>query len=251
MREETVGTAPLTGIEVQRYSRQMSIFGREGQEQLKRTGVFIAGAGGLGSAVAVYVACAGFGKIVIADCDKVELSNLNRQILHTVSSIGRMKVESAREAINAINPGVEVEVISQTITKENVLQLTKDCDLIMDCMDSFEGRYLLNRSALRWNVPLFHGAISGFFGQATTIIPGRTACFKCLFPLAPQIRVSEAIGATCGIIGGIQVTEAVKYAVGRGELLENRLLLWDGQSSTTDVISFEPRAHCPDCGQPQ
>jgi adenylyltransferase/sulfurtransferase len=239
----------LSDAEKKRYSRQIRLFGEEGQERLKRTCVFIAGAGGLGSVISLYMAAAGFGKIRICDCDAVELSNLNRQILHANDDVGRAKAKSAYEGLTAINPKIEVEALVETISEDNIDNLLQGCDLVMDGMDNFPVRYLLNRAALKRKIPLFHGAISGYQGQATTIIPGKTACFACIFPRAPPTSVFPALGSTCGIIGSIQVTEAVKYVTGAGRLLENRLLLWDGLSGCLDEIAYERNAACQECSE--
>jgi adenylyltransferase/sulfurtransferase len=237
----------LKDAEKTRYSRQIRLFGEAGQEKLKRTSVFIAGAGGLGSIVSIYMAAAGFGKIRIVDCDSVELSNLNRQILHGIRDVGRDKVLSAYETLTGINPEITVEALVETISEENVDRLLQGCDLIMDAMDNFPTRYLLNRACLAKKIPLFHGAISGYQGQATTIIPGITACLRCIFPRAPPASIFPALGSTCGVIGSIQVTEAVKYVQGTGELLTNRLLLWDGHSACLDEVGCERNSSCVDC----
>jgi len=237
----------LSDAEKNRYSRQIRLFGEDGQEILRGTSVFIAGAGGLGSAISFYMAAAGFGKIRICDCDSVELSNLNRQILHANADVGRAKAKSAYETLTGINPEIEVEALVETISEENIDQLLQGCDLIMDAMDNFPVRYLLNRSALERKIPLFHGAISGYQGQATTIIPGKTACLACVFPRAPPASVFPALGSTCGVIGSIQVTEAVKYVTGTGQLLENRLLLWDGLCGCLDEMAYERNAACLMC----
>ncbi|MDD4653246.1 MAG: HesA/MoeB/ThiF family protein [Methanothrix sp.] len=237
----------LSDAEKNRYSRQIRLFGEDGQEKLKRTSVFIAGAGGLGSAISIYMAAAGFGKIRICDCDTVELSNLNRQILHTSADVGRYKAMSAHETLTGINPEIEVQALTEIISQENIGELLQGCDLIMDGMDNYPVRYILNRAALQMKIPLFHGAIRGYQGQATTIIPGRTACLSCLFPRAPPPSIFPALGATCGIIGSIQVTDAVKYVTGTGQLLENRLLLWDGLSGCLEEIACERNSACPEC----
>ena len=201
----------------------------------------------MGSIVSIYMAAAGFGKIRIVDCDSVELSNLNRQILHGSRDVGRDKSLSAYETLTGINPEIAVEALVETITEDNVDRLLQGCDLIMDAMDNFPTRYLLNRSALDRKIPLFHGAISGYQGQATTIIPGKTACLRCIFPRAPPASIFPALGSTCGVIGSIQVTEAVKYVQGAGELLTNRLLLWDGLSACLDEVGCERNSGCMDC----
>ena len=237
----------LSDAEKKRYSRQIRLFGEDGQERLLRTSVFIAGAGGLGSVISLYMAAAGFGKIRICDCDTVELSNLNRQILHGNADVGRAKAQSAYETLTGINPEIEVEALVETISEENIDQLLQGCDIIMDAMDNFPVRYLLNRAALQRKIPLFHGAISGYQGQATTIIPGKTACLACIFPRAPPASVFPALGSTCGVIGSIQVTEGVKYVTGAGQLLENRLLLWDGLSGCLDEMAYERNLACREC----
>jgi adenylyltransferase/sulfurtransferase len=237
----------LIDSEKKRYSRQIRLFGEADQEKLKKTRVFIAGAGGLGSVVSIYMAAAGFGRIRIVDSDTVELSNLNRQILHSSRDVGRDKAESAYETLSGINPEIEVEAIVETMDEDSINRLLQGSDLIMDAMDNFPTRYLLNRAALQRRIPLFHGAIHGWQGQATTIVPGRTACLKCIFPRAPPASVSPALGSTCGVIGSIQVTEAVKYALGQGELLENRLLLWDGFGACCDEVLCQKNTCCIEC----
>jgi adenylyltransferase/sulfurtransferase len=233
--------------ELKRYSRQIMLFGEEGQERLKDARVLIAGAGGLGSAISIYLAAAGCGSLRIVDCDVVDRSNLNRQVLHWTEDVGKGKAASARETLRGINPEIEVEALSARLDGENVDQLLEGCQLIMDAMDNFPARYILNRASLERRSPLFHGAICGFQGQATTLIPGRTACLRCLFPRAPEAQTFPAMGSTCGVVGSIQATEAIKYVLGKGELLENRLLLWDGLSSRLDEIVFHKLSNCPDC----
>ena len=238
----------LTENELKRYERQIRIFGADGQERLKNAKVFVAGAGGLGSAISIYLAAAGIGGIRIVDHEKIELSNLNRQILYCDEDVGREKAASAEEKLKKINPDVSLEAISETIEENNVLELVGDFDLIVDAMDNFHTRYLLNRTAIVKNIPFFHGAINGLYGQATTIIPGKTACLRCIFPEPPLSMTFPVVGATCGVIGCIQVTEIVKYIVKMGSSLENRLLLWDGLNAKIDEIEIERNPSCEDCG---
>ncbi|HOV51446.1 MAG TPA: HesA/MoeB/ThiF family protein [Methanothrix sp.] len=237
----------LNDLEKKRYSRQIRLFGEDGQKRLKKTGAFIAGAGGLGSVISIYMAAAGFGMIRIVDCDSVELSNLNRQVLHWSDDVGRSKAGSAKDTLEGINPEIVVEALEETISRENIDQLLGGCDLIMDAMDNFSTRYILNKAALQKKIPLFHGAICGYQGQATTVIPGKTACLRCTFPRAPPVTTFPALGSTCGVIGSIQVTEAVKYVLGSGGLLENRLMLWDGLSSSMDEVTCARNPCCQDC----
>lgn len=231
-----------------RYSRQIMQFGEEGQEKLKKSSVFIAGAGGLGCPVALYLAAAGVGNIRIVDRDSVELTNLNRQILHYEKDIGRKKTDSAAEKLKNLNSEINIEGINADINHDNVEELVGDADLIIDALDNFETRYLLNTVAIKKRIPLIHGAIRGFDGQATTIIPGKTPCLMCLFPYTPPAEVFPVIGVTPGIIGMIQANEAIKYLLGSEELLTGRLLLWNGMGPETETIHIERDRSCPDCG---
>jgi adenylyltransferase/sulfurtransferase len=239
----------LSQNERERYSRQIMLFGEEGQEQLKKATIFIAGAGGLGSPISIYLAAAGVGKIVLVDNDVVERTNLNRQILHYDQDIGRKKTDSALETLQAINPDIVVEVIDTTIDETNVCTLVEGADGIVDALDNFPTRYLLNRIAVEIKIPFFHGAIRGLYGQATTILPGKTGCLQCLFPHPPSKETFPVVGITPGFIGMVQATEVVKYLVGAGELLANRLILWNGEQMVMEEIAFERNPSCEICGK--
>ena len=239
----------LTKDELKRYERQISIFGEDGQGKLKKAKVFIAGAGGLGSSISTYLTVAGIGKLRMVDNDIVALENLNRQVLHWDNDIGKKKLESAAAKLKRMNPNVEVEVISETINKGNIDELVGDFDMIVDAMDNFAARYVLNKAALVKKIPLFHGAVHGFYGQATTIIPGKTACLRCIFPEAPPPTIPPVVGVTPGVIGCIQATEVIKYILGIGSLLENRLLMWDGLKAEMDEVPLEKNPGCEDCGK--
>jgi adenylyltransferase/sulfurtransferase len=239
----------ITEEELRRYTRQLSLIGEEGQEKLKRAKILIAGAGGLGSPIATYLALAGVGRIVIVDNDAVEVSNLNRQTLHWSSDVGRKKTTSAEEKTRAMNPYVEVETISCTIEESNVAGIVGDADLIVDALDNYLARYLLNRVAVKRHIPFFHGAVRGFHGQVMTIIPHQTACLRCVFPHSPPAETFPIIGVTPGVIGSIQATEVIKYITGQGELLTNKLLLWDGLSGETNVLHVKRNPSCPDCSR--
>lgn len=239
----------LNERERERYARQILLFGEEGQERLKGAKVFIAGAGGLGCPIALYLAVAGVGEIRIADHDTVDRTNLNRQVLHRERDIGELKARSAEAKLREANPDIRIEAFATTIDEANVRDLVADADLIVDAMDNFPTRYLLNREALRSGVPLIHGAIRGFDGQATTIIPGRTACLECTFPVAPpEEGVIPVVGTTPGIIGLVQANEAIKYITGTGELLTNRLLVWDGRAAVMATLPVERQEDCRVCG---
>jgi len=238
----------LTERELDRYDRQIRLLGEDGQEKLKRAKVFIAGAGGLGSPIAIYLTAAGVGEINLVDKDTVALSNLNRQIIHWEKDIDREKAISAKEKLTEINSDIKIDAKTETITEDNASDLVADADLIIDAMDNFSTRYLLNRTALEKGIPFVHGAINGFHGQATTVLPGESACLRCIFREAPPPSVFPVLGVTPGIIGLIQASEAIKYIVGIGELLIGKLLLWDGLTSQTEIVQVDKNAHCQDCG---
>ncbi len=242
----------LTEKEKQRYDRQIMIygFGEAGQEKLKKAKVFIAGAGGLGSPVAIYLAAAGIGTIRIADHDTIELSNLNRQVLHWEENIGGRKVDSAAEKLRKLNPNIKVETTAETITEANVSRLVGDSDLIVDAMDNLPTRYLLNRVIFEKKIPFFHGAVYGFEGRAMTVIPGKTACLNCLYHNArvPKEKF-PVIGVTPAVIGCIQATEVIKYLTGLGELLTNRILNYDALRMRFTEFTIKPDPNCEHCGK--
>jgi len=240
----------LTAEELKRYDRQIMIrgFGEEGQEKLKRAKVLIAGSGGLGSPVAIYLATAGVGTLRIVDHDSVELSNLNRQILHWDKDINRNKVDSAAEKLSKINQNVKIEAMMVTINEANVSQLVAGFDVIIDAMDNLPTRFLLNKAAIENHIVFIHGAVYGFEGRAMTVIPGETACLRCVYRgLIPQEKF-PVIGVTPAVIGCIQAAEAIKYIVGIGKLLTNRLLLYDGLNMKFTELVVKKNPGCEHCG---
>jgi molybdopterin-synthase adenylyltransferase len=230
-----------------RYARQLPLFGREGQKKLADATVFIAGVGGLGSPVATYLAMAGIGELIIVDDDQVQESNLNRQFLHANRNIGMRKVYSAAETLAALNPDLTITAIPERITPITVESQTDDADILVDATDNFETRYLLNERAFQAGIPLIHGAVEGFSGQLTTIVPGETPCLSCLFPKIPPAHETPVIGATAGVIGSLQAMEVIKYITGCGRLLAGRLLIWDGMSGRSDYLTLSIRSDCPVC----
>ncbi len=238
----------MNDLEREKYSRQILLFGEEGQEKLKNARVLVVGAGGLGSPISTYLAIAGVGKIILADFDTVELSNLNRQFLHHEKDIGRTKIESAKEKLLSMNPGIEVETIGEMISESNIESLIPECDIIVDALDNLETRHLLNRLAVKRRIPMVHGAVTGYDGQVTTIIPGKTPCFYCIFPRISKKEVFPVLGATPGVIGSIQANEVIKFLTGNGKLLEGRLLFWNGFSGDFSEISLSKLNNCPVCG---
>ncbi len=239
----------LTGEELDRYGRQIMIpqIGEKGQEKLKSAKVFIAGAGGLGSPVSIYLTAAGVGHLRLVDHDKVELTNLNRQVAHWTGDVGRQKVESAQEKLNQLNPNVTVETLSVTISEENASGLTAGFDLIVDAMDNLPTRYLLNKTAIEHGVPFVHGAVNGFAGRAMTVIPGKTACLRCLYRGPVPESKFPVIGVTPAVIACIQATEVIKVLVGVGELLANRLLAYDGLNLKFTEFKVQRNPQCEHC----
>jgi adenylyltransferase/sulfurtransferase len=250
MSNKGVRVDMLTSDELKRYNRQIIMrgFGEEGQEKLKKAKVIVAGGGGLGSPSSIYLAAAGVGTIRIIDHDHVELSNLNRQILHWDKDIGRNKVDSAAEKLSQLNSNIQIEALKETINEDNVSSLVAGFDIIVDAMDNLSTRYLLNKAAIENHIPFIHGAIYGLEGRAMTIIPGETACLRCVYQGLTLKGRFPVVGVTPAIIGCIQATEAIKYIVGIGKLLTNRLLVYDGLSMKFMELSVKRDPSCEHCG---
>jgi molybdopterin-synthase adenylyltransferase len=247
------GALMLDKMEALRYDRQMmmSHFGEEGQEKLKKSRVFIAGAGGLGSAAAYYLTAAGVGALRIVDKDQVDLSNLNRQILHWESDIDRSKVESAKEKLSRLNSLIDLDIRKIEISEETLPQLMEGCDLVLDGLDNFPTRHLINRYIVSHRIPFIYGGIQGMMGMATMILPGQTPCLQCLFPQAPPPQKFPVLGTTPGIIGLIEANEAIKCLVGFGKLLIGRLLIYNGLDMRFSEVRIEPNPECPVCANTQ
>lgn len=243
--------------QIERYSRQIILpnLGGKGQEKLLNAKVLIIGAGGLGSPCALYLAGAGIGKIGIVDSDVVELNNLQRQILHSTKNVGKLKVESAKERINDINPDVEVIPYKLRLTSENIFDVIKDYDAVVDGSDNFPTRYLANDACVISNKPLFHGGIFRYDGQVITIIPGKSACYRCLFPeppppgLVPSCQEAGILGVVAGIIGILQANEVLKYILDIGELLTGKLLVYNSLDSSFRQVNVPRNSECPVCGE--
>jgi molybdopterin/thiamine biosynthesis adenylyltransferase len=240
----------LAPEESERYHRQMIMpaWGAEAQKALKRSCVFIAGAGGLGSPVAFYLAAAGVGTLRICDRGEVELSNLNRQILYGMDQIGMNKALSAVETLKAVNPLVRIIPLTDAITAENVESLIGEAVLMIDCLDNFQTRYILNQHAVKTGLPLVHAGVNGFCGQVAFIHPPHTACLACLVAEAPPAETPPILGATAGAVGCLEALEALKYLTGTGELLKGRLLFFDGEAMEVQEVRFDRDPECPVCG---
>ena len=248
---EPRGADALTERELMRYHRQMLIggWGEEGQRRLKASRVFVAGAGGLGSPASIYLAVAGVGQLRLCDFDSPELSNLNRQILHNDSRIGTNKAISGEMTLRSLNPDIEIEALPARIEEGNVDELVGEAHVIVDCMDNFPTRYLLNACARRKGIPFVHGSIWGLEGKLSFIQSPETACLECIFPVPPPRAVFPVLGATPGVIGCLQAMETLKYLTGVGENLKGRMLIWDGTDMEFFTCLAVKRPGCPVCGE--
>ncbi len=242
--------AKLTPEEKQRYDRQMILpsWGEKAQSALKDSCVFIAGAGGLGSAAAIYLAAAGVGALRICDSGAVELSNLNRQILHGDDRIGKKKTLSAERTLRTVNPSVQIIPLTETIEADNIASLVGGAPLMVDCLDNFQTRYILNEYAVRTGTALVHAGVNGLCGQIAFIQPPETACLACLVPEGPPPEIFPILGATAGVLGCLEAMEALKYLTGTGELLKGRLLFFDGEAMQFQEVSFDKDPECRVCG---
>ena len=246
----------LTAAQRSRYSRHILIpeVGEEGQMKLLDSKALLIGAGGLGSPAAYYLAAAGVGTIGLVDDDEVDESNLQRQIIHTTDRVGMNKGESAKQAIAALNPEVQVNVHPFRINRDNVLDLVSQYDVIVDGADNFPTRYLLADASLMTNTPLVHASILRFEGHASVFKPYDGPCYRCLFPeppppdLAPSCGEAGVLGVLCGVMGNIQATEAIKVLLDIGDTLSGRLLIYDALGMTFTELKVRRDPDCPSCG---
>jgi len=252
----TVLPTRLTAEQQQRYSRHLLIpeVGTAGQAKLLESKVLLVGAGGLGSPAALYLAAAGVGTLGIVDFDLVDISNLQRQVLHTTARVGEPKVDSARETIQALNPDVRVVATEAILGPDNVASLIDGYDVIIDGTDTFETRYLLNDAAVERGIPVVHASVYRFEGQLTTFVPYDGPCYRCLYPtppppeLAPPCSLVGVLGVVPGIMGLLQANETLKLLLGIGETLKGRLLLFDALDGTFSELRLERDPACPACG---
>jgi adenylyltransferase/sulfurtransferase len=247
----------FTDDQIERYSRHiiLSEVGGDGQRKLLASRVLIIGAGGLGSPAGLYLAAAGVGTIGIVDSDTVELSNLQRQVLHATSRLGRAKCLSAKCAMEDLNPDVQVMPHHERLTSANALRIIGDYDVVLDGSDNFPTRYLVNDACVMAGKPLCHAGILRFEGQVTTIVPGKGPCYRCLYPeppppgLVPSCQQAGVLGVTAGVVGLLQATEAVKLILGIGEPLIGRLLLYGALDASFRDVRVQRRSDCPVCGE--
>jgi sulfur-carrier protein adenylyltransferase/sulfurtransferase len=248
---------PLGPDEISRYRRHLSLpeFGETGQRRLKSAHVLLVGAGGLGSPVALYLAAAGIGHLVIVDFDEVDATNLQRQILYGTDDVGRSKLEAARQRLSAINPHVEVRLVEEPFGVANARALVEAADIVVDGTDNFATRYLVNDACVMTGTPNVYGSISRFEGQASVFAAAGGPCYRCLHPEPPPPGLIQncadggVLGVLPGVIGTIQATEAIKLVTGIGEPLVGRLLLYDALRMRFREISLPRDEACPVCGE--
>ena len=240
----------LTEEELTRYSRQIMIpnWNIKGQLELKNAKVTIVGVGGLGCPVALYLTAAGIGRITLIDKEKIELSNLNRQILHWSMDIGKFKTFSAIEKLSKLNPLIKFESYEEEIEKENIRELIKDSNVVVDCLDNWKTRFILNEACVTERIPLVHAGVHSWYGQITTIMPGKGPCLRCILPKTPKEEEKfPVLGVTAGVLGLLEALEAIKIIVGLGKPLVGRILFFDGETSSFQQALIQRRKECPVC----
>lgn len=247
----------LTDEQIERYSRHiiLSDVGVEGQERIANAKVLVVGAGGLGSPVLLYLAAAGVGTLGVIDSDVVDLTNLQRQIIHFTSDVDALKVDSASDKIKAINPNVSVNVYNTRVTAGNINDYIYDYDFIVDGTDNFPAKFLINDACVLANKPFSHAGILQFAGQMMTVVPHTSACYRCVFQdppppdAVPSCSQAGVLGAIAGVFGTLQATEVLKYIIGKGELLTNRIMTFDALDMNFRTIRVKKREDCPVCGK--
>ena len=247
----------FTDEQVERYSRQIILpeVGGSGQQKMLEARVLLLGAGGLGSPAAYYLAAAGIGNLGIVDFDQVDLSNLQRQIIHSTERIGMLKTESAKKTIQALNPDVNVTLYNEKMDSSNIMSLIKEYDYVVDGSDNFPTRYLVNDACVMKNKTLIHGSIYRFEGQVTVFKPGDGPCYRCLYPeppppgMVPNCQEGGVLGVLAGVIGNLQVVEVLKLILGIGKPLVGKLLIYDALNTEFRNLRLRRDANCPICGE--
>jgi len=247
----------FTDEQIERYSRHIMLpeVGGSGQQKMLEARVLLLGAGGLGSPAAYYLAAAGIGNLGIVDFDQVDLSNLQRQIIHSTERIGMLKTESAKKTIQALNPDVNVTLYNEKMDSSNIMNLIKDYDYVVDGSDNFPTRYLVNDACVMKNKTLIHGSIYRFEGQVTVFKPGDGPCYRCLYPeppppgMVPNCQEGGVLGVLAGVIGNLQVVEVLKLILGIGKPLVGKLLIYDALNTEFRNLRLRRDVNCPMCGE--
>jgi molybdopterin/thiamine biosynthesis adenylyltransferase len=247
----------LTDEQIERYQRHIALkeVGGKGQQKLLKGRVLIIGAGGLGAPAALYLAAAGVGTIGLADADAVDLSNLQRQVIHFTPDIGKAKVDSAREKMAAVNPDVTVNTHQEWVRAGNIMGIIGGYDFVIDGTDNFAAKFLINDACVLAGMPYSHAGILRFDGQTITVRPGESACYRCIFPAPPPkdaiptCSQAGVLGVLPGVLGVIQATEAIKFLLGKGELLTGRLLIYNALQMRFNEVRIDRNPRCPICGE--
>ena len=247
----------FTDKQIERYSRHIILpeVGGSGQQKMLEARVLLLGAGGLGSPAAYYLAAAGIGNLGIVDFDKVDLSNLQRQIIHSTERIGMLKTESAKKTIEALNPDINVTLYNERLDSSNIMSLIESYDYVVDGSDNFPTRYLVNDACVMKNKTLVHGSIYRFEGQVTVFKPFDGPCYRCLYPeppppgMVPNCQEGGVLGVLAGVIGNLQVVEVLKLVIGIGETLIGKLLIYDALNTEFRNLRLRRDADCPVCSE--
>ena len=238
----------LSSSEFERYNRQILLFGEEAQKKLKQAKVAIIGIGGLGTASSLYLAAAGVGKLILVDSEKVELSNLNRQILYTTKDVGKYKAELAAKRLQELNPEISIEPIIEKISEDNAGDIIKNVDLVIDGLDNWKTRFIINKECVKQRKPFIHAGIHGMHGQLLDVIPGKGPCLACVVPTPlPEKRPFPVLGTTAGVLGLLQATEAIKILTGYGKPAIGKLIIYDGYEMKFYEIKVRRRVDCSVC----
>ncbi|MBU3915902.1 HesA/MoeB/ThiF family protein [bacterium] len=247
----------LTKAQKERYNRHIILpdFGIEGQTRLLKARILIIGTGGLGSPVSLYLSAAGVGTLGIADNDVVDVSNLQRQIIHSTDDVKKSKLDSAARKMKAINPDLNIEKYQKFIKADNIMDIIKRYDFVLDCTDNFSSKFLINDACVLANIPYSHGGVMHFHGQTMTVVPGSSSCYRCLFSEPPPVKSNPPasdkgiLGVIPGILGTIQATEAIKCVTTTGKLLTDTLLTFDAKTMDFLKIKLKRQKNCPLCGE--
>jgi len=247
----------FTDEQIERYSRHIILpeVGGSGQQKMLEARILLLGAGGLGSPAAYYLAAAGIGNLGIVDFDRVDLSNLQRQIIHSTERIGMLKTESAKKTIEALNPDVNISLYNERLDSSNIMNLIEDYDYIVDGSDNFPTRYLVNDACIMRNKTLIHGSIYRFEGQVTVFKPGDGPCYRCLYPeppppgMVPNCQEGGVLGVLAGVIGNLQVVEVLKLVLGIGKTLVGKLIIYDALNTEFRNLRLRKDENCPICSE--
>ncbi len=240
----------LSRSEMERYERQIKIFGVDGQIKLKKARVLVVGVGGLGCCAALYLTASGVGNIILIDSQKVELSNLNRQILHWTKDIGVPKIRSAIEKLRELNPEVNIEGVMDVLNEENVYNYVKEVDLVIDGLDNWRTRFIVNRACVELGKPFIHAGVRELYGQLLVVMPGKGPCLQCILPKPPpEVPGFPILGTTPGVLALLEVTEAIKIITGYGKPAIGKMIIYDGYSMSFNEVPVKRRPDCRVCSR--